>query len=52
MKYIDIKGSFKVYHGGFKDMRVTLQKIDGSDQLPIAHTCFNRLDLPTYKSRE
>ena len=28
----------------------TIQRLHKSDKLPIAHTCFNTLDLPDYDS--
>ena len=31
---------------------ITIQhKHGGDDEFPMAHTCFNRLDLPDYKSK-
>ncbi|KAL5473648.1 hypothetical protein EMCRGX_G028156 [Ephydatia muelleri] len=43
-------GGFKVLGGG---NRFTIQMLQGnSDMLPIAHTCFCRLDLPCYNSAE
>lgn len=36
-------------------MGVTIQKMDGGEgfeKLPVAHTCFNILDLPAYPTKE
>ena len=42
---------------GFKDLqgsdgprRFTLERVEGVNQLPKSHTCFNRIDLPAYRS--
>lgn len=44
---------------GFRDLqgsdgprRFTVEKLTQSEQLPKAHTCFNRIDLPQYASYE
>jgi len=34
------------------DFNLTIKKIDGSERFPVAHTCFNQLDLPLYSSKE
>ena len=63
-----VTGSGGVPAGGFarlpgndgKTCRFTLQPVElpgpgvpgGGVPLPRAHTCFNRLDLPLYKSKE
>ncbi|KNE55628.1 hypothetical protein AMAG_01515 [Allomyces macrogynus ATCC 38327] len=51
-------GTSRIPVNGFKDLqgsdgprRFTIEKAAGDDQaLPKAHTCFNRIDLPPYKS--
>jgi E3 ubiquitin-protein ligase HUWE1 len=52
-------GSSKVPHGGFSHLqasgsqqRFTLYRTPSSDLLPLAHTCFNRIDLPEYPTCE
>ncbi|KAL7713415.1 HECT-type E3 ubiquitin transferase [Entamoeba marina] len=52
-----VTGSSKVPLGGFKNltgnsgiMLFTIQKIPRCDSLPVAHTCFNTIDIPDYKS--
>jgi hypothetical protein len=55
-----VTGSCGVPVGGFARLagndgttrRFTLQPLDASEKLPKAHTCFNRLDLPLYSSKE
>lgn len=44
---------------GFKDLqgsdgprKFTIEKLGESGALPKSHTCFNRIDLPAYKSYE
>jgi hypothetical protein len=50
--FIYLLGSFKPPTGGFEDFPIKLNKIDSDNQLPVAHTCFNTLDLPVYPSKE
>ena len=52
-----VTGSSKVPLGGFSHLMgnngtqlFTIQRLHKSDKLPIAHTCFNTLDLPDYDS--
>ncbi|KAF2004832.1 HECT-domain-containing protein [Amniculicola lignicola CBS 123094] len=52
-------GTSRIPVNGFKDLqgsdgprRFTIEKAGEPMQLPKAHTCFNRLDLPPYKSFE
>ncbi|XP_075242602.1 putative E3 ubiquitin-protein ligase HECTD2 isoform X1 [Convolutriloba macropyga] len=49
-----LTGSKRLPIGGFSEMKFTLKRVDAlSDQsLPIAHTCFNELQLPVYKDLE
>ncbi|RDD40061.1 putative E3 ubiquitin-protein ligase HERC4 [Trichoplax sp. H2] len=39
---------------GVTSMKLIFQSVHGADEgkLPVAHTCFNILDLPVYKSKE
>ncbi|KAH7376452.1 HECT-domain-containing protein [Plectosphaerella cucumerina] len=52
-------GTSRIPVNGFKDLqgsdgprRFTIEKAGEQANLPKAHTCFNRLDLPPYKSLE
>jgi len=52
-------GTSRIPVNGFKDLqgsdgprRFTIEKSGEAAQLPKSHTCFNRLDLPPYKSYE
>ncbi|GAB5587048.1 hypothetical protein Unana1_01948 [Umbelopsis nana] len=52
-------GTSRIPVNGFKDLqgsdgprRFTIEKAGEVTQLPKAHTCFNRIDMPPYKSYE
>ncbi|KAL2758142.1 hypothetical protein ACRALDRAFT_1055137 [Sodiomyces alcalophilus JCM 7366] len=52
-------GTSRIPVNGFKDLqgsdgprRFTIEKTGDVNNLPKAHTCFNRLDMPPYKSLE
>ncbi|WFC96390.1 HECT-type E3 ubiquitin transferase [Malassezia brasiliensis] len=52
-------GTSRIPVNGFKDLqgsdgprRFTIEKSGEVNQLPKSHTCFNRIDLPPYPSRE
>ncbi|KAI8894491.1 E3 ubiquitin-protein ligase RSP5 [Globomyces pollinis-pini] len=52
-----VTGTSRIPVNGFKDLqgsdgprRFTIEKTGEINSLPKAHTCFNRLDLPPYKS--
>ncbi|KAI9678114.1 MAG: hypothetical protein M1817_006058 [Caeruleum heppii] len=52
-------GTSRIPVNGFKDLqgsdgprRFTIEKAGELTQLPKSHTCFNRLDLPPYKTSE
>ncbi|KRX10426.1 WD40-repeat-containing domain [Pseudocohnilembus persalinus] len=45
-------GAFKVPIDGFKNNPLRLAKINIKDRLPVAHTCFNQIDLPDYDNKE
>eukprot|EP00117_Sycon_ciliatum_P022599 scpid26700/ scgid19449/ Probable E3 ubiquitin-protein ligase HERC3; HECT domain and RCC1-like domain-containing protein 3 len=48
-----LTGSDRVPVGGLSTLRVVIQSNNsGQDYLPVAHTCFNVLDLPIYKSKQ
>lgn len=35
-----------------KIFQITIQPMSNDQYLPVAHTCFNLLDLPRYQTRE
>ncbi|WBW73047.1 HECT-type ubiquitin-protein ligase E3 Pub2 [Schizosaccharomyces osmophilus] len=45
-------GGFKDLHGSDGPRKFTLENVGSVFQLPKAHTCFNRLDIPPYESKE
>lgn len=52
-------GTSRIPVNGFKDLqgsdgprRFTIEKSGGINHLPKSHTCFNRIDLPPYPSKE
>ena len=53
-----VTGTCRIPIGGFKDLMGTQgmqlfcieKSADGENSLPKSHTCFNRLDIPPYKS--
>ncbi len=50
-----LTGTDRIPINGFERMGVMIQRMDGGpflDKLPVAHTCFNILDLPPYPSKE
>jgi len=54
-----VTGSCRLPVGGFRDLHGSngpqcfcIEKLPQTKMLPRAHTCFNRLDLPSYKTKE
>jgi E3 ubiquitin-protein ligase NEDD4 len=54
-----VTGTSRIPVNGFKDLQgsdgprhFTVEKSGDPEQLPKSHTCFNRLDLPPYRSYE
>jgi atrophin-1 interacting protein 5 (WW domain-containing E3 ubiquitin protein ligase 1) len=54
-----VTGSCRLPVGGFKDLmgsngpqRFCIEKLTDVRLLPRSHTCFNRIDLPAYKTKE
>jgi hypothetical protein len=48
-------GSNRIPVAGVESMKMMIQRMDGGrdcERLPVAHTCFNVLDLPPYPSQE
>lgn len=39
-------------YGGFKNYPLKIDRGVSPDSLPVAHTCFNQIDLPEYESKE
>ncbi|EGR27757.1 ubiquitin- hect domain protein, putative [Ichthyophthirius multifiliis] len=46
-----LSGSYKLPLGGFKEFGFEIKQIFDIQNLPVAHTCFNQLDLPQYESK-
>ncbi|XP_041367987.1 probable E3 ubiquitin-protein ligase HECTD2 isoform X2 [Gigantopelta aegis] len=44
-------GSDRVPVGGMAEMSFKITRVSGQELLPMAHTCFNQLVLPAYKSK-
>ena len=36
---------------GFKQLPLKISKVSNKNALPVAHTCFNQIDLPEYDSK-
>ncbi|KAG8454208.1 hypothetical protein GDO86_000737 [Hymenochirus boettgeri] len=48
-----LTGSDRIPIYGMSSLRIIIQSISsGEDYLPVAHTCYNLLDLPKYSSKE
>jgi len=48
-----LTGTERVPVRGMKSLQFVIQSTHGGDQfLPVAHTCFNLLDLPLYRDIE
>lgn len=48
-----LTGSDRIPILGMKSLKLVIQPTGGGEQyLPVAHTCFNLLDLPKYSSEE
>ncbi|XP_017798859.1 PREDICTED: probable E3 ubiquitin-protein ligase HERC4 [Habropoda laboriosa] len=47
-----LTGSDRIPIEGMKAMKITIQPVMDERMLPVAHTCFNLLDLPRYQTRE
>ena len=49
-------GTTRVPAGGFAslspDITIALLAAKKNNQLPVSHVCFNRLDIPSYPSKE
>ena len=47
-----LSGSDRIPFVGMKAVAMTIQRTSDVSYLPVAHTCFNLLDLPEYATRE
>ena len=47
-----LTGSDRIPIQGMKAIRITIQPMADERSLPVAHTCFNLLDIPRYQTRE
>lgn len=47
-----LTGTDRVPIQGMKDIKIRIQAVADDRYFPVAHTCFNLLDLPRYKTKE
>uniref|UniRef100_A0AAR5Q3R7 HECT-type E3 ubiquitin transferase n=2 Tax=Dendroctonus ponderosae TaxID=77166 RepID=A0AAR5Q3R7_DENPD len=47
-----LTGTYRIPIQGMKAIKITIQPTNDDKFLPVAHTCFNLLDLPRYKTKE
>ncbi|XP_043262293.1 probable E3 ubiquitin-protein ligase HERC4 [Colletes gigas] len=47
-----LTGSDRIPIQGMKAIKITMQPLGDERRLPVAHTCFNLLDLPRYQTQE
>ncbi|XP_066248449.1 probable E3 ubiquitin-protein ligase HERC4 isoform X1 [Euwallacea similis] len=47
-----LTGTYRIPIQGMKAMKIAIQPTTDDKFLPVAHTCFNLLDLPRYKTKE
>lgn len=47
-----LTGSDRVPIQGMRDIKIRIQPVADDRYFPVAHTCFNLLDLPRYKTKE
>merc|ERR1712071_475160 len=47
-----LTGSDRIPIAGMSSVKIAIQKTADTDFLPVAHTCFNLLDLPEYSTKE
>ncbi|KAK3096247.1 hypothetical protein FSP39_024931 [Pinctada imbricata] len=45
-------GSDRIPIGGMAEMTFKITRVGGTELLPMAHTCFNQLVLPAYRSKK
>ena len=49
---IFLTGSDRIPIHGIHSIKIIIQKVKDNTRLPVAHTCFNVLDLPPYPNKE
>ncbi|XP_060525182.1 probable E3 ubiquitin-protein ligase HERC4 isoform X2 [Cylas formicarius] len=49
---IFLTGTYRIPIQGMKGIKIVVQPTGDDNFLPVAHTCFNLLDLPRYKTKE
>lgn len=47
-----LTGSDRIPIAGMSSVKITIQMTQDTNYLPVAHTCFNLLDLPQYGTKE
>ena len=47
-----LTGSDRIPIAGMSSVKMTIQRTNDTNFLPVAHTCFNLLDLPQYGTKE
>jgi len=47
-----LTGSDRIPVRGMESVKMTIQRTSDTSFLPVAHTCFNLLDLPEYGTKE
>jgi len=47
-----LTGSDRIPIAGMSSVKITIQMTKDTNFLPVAHTCFNLLDLPDYGTKE
>ncbi|KAK9891763.1 hypothetical protein WA026_016561 [Henosepilachna vigintioctopunctata] len=47
-----LTGSYRIPIKGMGAIKIIIQRTNDEKYLPVAHTCFNLLDLPQYKTKE
>ena len=47
-----LTGSDRIPISGMSSVKITIQRTQDTAYLPVAHTCFNLLDLPEYGTKE
>lgn len=47
-----LTGTYRIPIQGMKGIKIVIQPTNDDKFLPVAHTCFNLLDLPRYKTKE
>jgi len=48
---IFLTGTDRIPIHGIHSLKLAIQKVKDNSRLPVAHTCFNLLDLPPYPNK-